>query len=278
MTMVTLSATGIDVFGLTDMGKVRQNNEDHFVIATIRKSVEMQHTSIEAEHPLRRAASSAARLFIVADGVGGRPGGELASGAAVQSLVQYIAQTAGCFNSADVDRENEFLLHLEAGMQRAHEKITQELGAGGHGPSTTLTMATLIGTRAYIVHVGDSRAYYLHKGRLRQLTDDQTMGRYMVDAGAWSEEQAARASAAANLTSVLGGSEMLPRVGLVDLAPGDILLLCTDGLTKHVSDEQIAETLRTARGAEPAVRSLVDAALAGGGTDNVTVVVARLGG
>ena len=277
MTTITLTGIGLDVFGLTHMGKVRQNNEDHFVIATIRKSVELQHTSIEETHPLRRGGGSTARLFIVADGVGGRPGGELASGAAVQSLVQYIAQIAGCFNNTDVDKENQFMLHLEAGMQRAHEKITEELGAGGHGPSTTLTMATLIGTRAYIVHVGDSRAYYLHKGRLRQLTDDQTMGRYMVDAGAWSEEQAARASVAANLTSVLGGSEMLPRLGLVDLAPGDTLLLCTDGLTKHVSDEQITATLGAAGSAESAVKALVDAALDGGGTDNVTVVVAKLG-
>jgi len=275
--MTTVAATGVDAFGLTDVGKVRKNNEDHFVIATLRKSVELEHTSVGEAHHLGRTRSTVARLFIVADGVGGRPGGELASGTAVQSLVQYIGQTVGCFNSADAEKENEFLVTLEEGMQRAHQRITEELGKGGHGPSTTLTLVTLVGSRAYIVHVGDSRAYYLHRGRLRQLTDDQTMGRYMVDSGAWSEEQAARAGVAANLTSVLGGSEMLPRVGLVDLAPGDTLLLCTDGLTKHVSDEQITATLGAASNAESAVRTLVDAALAGGGTDNVTVVVARLG-
>lgn len=128
----------------------------------------------------------------------------------MQSLVQYIAQTVGCFNNADVDKEHEFLTQLEGAVQRAHERVQGELGVGGHGPSTTLTMATLIGNRAYLVHVGDSRAYYLHGSRLRQLTDDQTMGRYMVDVGAWTEEQAARAGVAANLTSTLGGSEMLP--------------------------------------------------------------------
>jgi PPM family protein phosphatase len=274
--MTTGTATGVDSFGLTDVGRVRSNNEDHFVIATLSKSVALEHTSIESREAFDRMRGSSARLFIVADGVGGRPGGELASGTAVESLVQYISQTVGCFNSADVDKENEFLVQLEGAVQRAHERIQEELGAGGHGPSTTLTMATLIGSRAYIVHVGDSRAYYLHSGRLRQLTDDQTMGRYMVDAGAWTEDQAARAGVGANLTSALGGSEMLPRIGLVDLAPGDTLLLCSDGLTKHVADEQIAAILGRGEGAEATATALVRAALDGGGSDNVTVIVARV--
>ncbi len=106
--------------------------------------------------------------------------------------------------------------------------------------------------RAYIVHVGDSRAFYLRKGLLRQLTRDQTTGEYMVDAGAWTEEQARQAPMAGALVSALGADELTPAVGLVDLQPGDVLLLCTDGLTR------------------------VDAALAGGGSDNVTVVVARM--
>jgi serine/threonine protein phosphatase PrpC len=274
--MTADTATGVDSFGLTDVGKVRSNNEDHFVIATLRKSVDLEHTSIEAREPFERMRGSSARLFIVADGVGGRPGGELASGTAVESLVQYIAQTVGCFNNADVDKEHEYLMQLESGVQRAHERILEELGAGGHGPATTLTMATLIGARAYIVHVGDSRAYYLHGGRLRQLTADQTTGQYMVDVGAWTEDQAARAGVGANLTSAVGGSEMLPKIGLVDLVPGDKLLLCTDGLTKHVADEQISELLGRGNDAEATARALVGAALDAGGSDNVTVIVARV--
>lgn len=274
--MTTETATGVESFGLTDPGKVRTNNEDHFVIANLRKSVVLEHTSIDDREPFDRMRGSSARLYIVADGVGGRPGGELASGTAVQSLLQYIAQTVGCFNNADVDKENEFLVQLEGAVQGAHQRVQEELGAGGHGPATTLTMATLIGPRAYIVHVGDSRAYYLHHGRLRQLTDDQTMGRYMVDAGAWTEDQAARAGVGANLTSALGGAEMLPRIGLVDLVPGDTLLLCTDGLTKHVADEQITAMLGRGDDAEATARALVRAALDAGGSDNVTVVVARI--
>jgi serine/threonine protein phosphatase PrpC len=267
--------SGVDSFGLTHVGNVRTKNEDHFLVATLSKAVTLEHTSLD-QNPFDGIGGTSARILIVADGVGGRPGGELASGTAVQTLLQYIAQTVGCFNTVDVEQEHDFLGHLEGAVQRAHDRIQQELGAGGHAPSTTLTMATLIGPRAYLIHVGDSRAYYMHRGRLRQLTDDQTMGRYMVDSGAWNEEQAARASVGANLTSSVGGSEMEPKMGLVDLDPGDILMLCSDGLTKHVADPEIAAILGRADSAEAICRELVRLALEGGGTDNVTVVAARL--
>lgn len=266
----------IDAFGLSDTGKVREKNEDHFVIASLRKSVSLEYTNIEDGGKFDHMRGSSARLLIVADGVGGRSGGELASGFAVESLLQYLAQTAGCFNSADLAKENEFVTQLEGAVQRAHARIIEELGAGGHGPATTLTMAILIGTRAYIVHVGDSRAYHLHGGQLMPLTVDQTMGRYMVNLGAWTEAQAAQAKIGSNLTSALGASEMSPGIGIVDLEAGDALLLCTDGLTNHVPDEQITALLCRADDAETTGRALVQAALDAGGADNVTVVVAMM--
>jgi len=267
----------VEAYGLTHTGKVRENNEDHFVIATLRKAVDLGQTSLENGLLTGRVRESAAQLFVVADGVGGHTGGELASGAAVQCLLEYVAQAAGCFHDLGVDQENEFLERLEAGIQRAHERIQRELGTGGVAPSTTLTLAALVGQRVYLVHVGDSRAYYLHQGRLRQLTRDQTMGEYLLDAGAWTEETAARARTAGNLISTVGGTEMTPSIGLVDLVPGDVLLLCTDGLTKHVADAQIAEQLGKNHPAEESARALMDMALAAGGSDNVTVIVAKLG-
>ena len=267
----------VDAYGVTSTGKVRENNEDHFVIATLRKAVDLGQTSLENGLIAGRVRESAAHLFVVADGVGGHTGGELASGAAVECLLEYVAQASGCFHDLGVDQENEFLERLEAGIHRAHERIQKELGEAGEAPSTTLTLAALIGQRVYLVHVGDSRAYYLDRGRLRQLTRDQTMGEYLVDAGAWTEETAARARTAGNLISTVGGAEMTPSIGLVDLAPGDVLLLCTDGLTKHVADPQIAEVLGKSRTAHEISKELLDLALAGGGTDNITVVVAKLG-
>ena len=268
----------VDSFGLTDIGTIRTVNEDQFVIASLRKSVRLRHTSLTDAGLVARLAGVESYLFVVADGVGGRPGGELASTSAVASLLEYVDQAVVAYHSLDIDQEHNFLANLEYSVQRAHERIIEEHGSPGKGPATTLTMVTLTWPRAYLVHVGDSRAYYLRGGRLRQLTRDQTTGEYMVDVGAWTEDQAARAKVGGNLTSALGGQEMTPAVGLIDLEPGDVLLLCTDGLTKHVADPQIAEVLGGAGNAEAMCRELVQKALQTGGSDNVTVIVAKLGG
>jgi protein phosphatase len=275
MTAVTTPAVQVDAFGLTDRGRVRKNNEDHFAIATLRKAVELLHCSISDRPDFERYAGPEAHVFAVADGVGGQPGGEFASETAITTLVEYLGGAAGCYHNLDVTREHEFLEQLERSVQTAHERLAKKDGSSG-GPATTLTMATLVWPRAYIVHVGDSRAFYLRRGRLRQLTRDQSLGEFMVETGAWTEEQASRTRTSGLLMSVLGGSEMTPALGLVDLAPGDVLLLCTDGLTRHVPDDQIAELLGRAESAEAACRDLVAAALADGGTDNITVVVARM--
>lgn len=265
----------IDVFGLTDPGKVRTSNEDHFVIASLRKSVELRFTSLAEGRARGSLREASAQLLVVADGVGGTPGGEYASELTVQTLLEFIGQAAGCYQSFDGEREQQFLERMEQAIQYSHEVIRKEHGPRGHAPSTTLTMITLIWPRAYLVHAGDSRAYWLQRGRLRQLTQDQTMGEFMVDVGAWTDEMAARAKTAGTLVSAVGASELTPTLGLADLEPGDSLLLCTDGLTKHVSDERIAAVLGGDGTAEAACRALVQDALDAGGTDNVTAIVAR---
>lgn len=282
MTATAVTSVRIDACGQTDIGLRRKANEDHFVIMTLRKAVEVRQTSVQDPGVFQGLRSPEGWLFIVADGVGGQPGGELASQTAITALVKYLGQAAACFNKVDTDREHEFLEQLEAAVRDAHRRISEELGEGDGGrneppgPATTLTMAMLVWPRAYLVHVGDSRAFYLRKGRLRQLTRDQTTGEYMMDSGAWTEEQAKKSPMGSALASALGGQEMTPSVGLVDLEPGDTLMLCTDGLTRYVSDERLTEMLGRADGPESACRELVEAALAGGGHDNITVVVARM--
>ncbi len=275
MTTATTPAVPVDASGLTDIGRVRKINEDHFVIVALRKALELRQCSIADPQVFTRYEGPEALLFVVADGVGGQPGGAFASETAITTLVEYLSQAAGCYHNLDVRREHEFLEQLESAVRSAHERISREEG-GSHGPATTLTMAMLVWPRAYLVHVGDSRAFYLRRGRLRQLTRDQNMAEFMVQSGAWTEEQARRARTGEILVSAVGAPEMLPSIGLVDLQPGDVLLLCTDGLSKHVPDDRIAEILGRAEGAEAACRELVAAALAEGGTDNVTVVVARM--
>ena len=278
MTATAVTSVQVDAYGLTDVGRKRKANEDHFVIVSLQRAARVRQTSLADPAVFDRLGGPEAFLFVVADGVGGRPGGAVASQTAITALAEFIGQAAGCFHSLDVDQEHEFLEQLETAVRRAHQRLTEEYGAGGYGPATTLTMATLAWPRAYLVHVGDSRAFYLRKGRLRQLTSDQTMGEYMVGAGAWTEEQARQAPNSGVLASAVGGGEMMIAVGLVDLQPADVLLLCTDGLTRHGPDQRIAELLARAPDAEAACRELVGAALAGGGSDNVTVIVARMQG
>ena len=280
MTATAETSVRVDARGLTDVGKRRKANEDHFVILTLHKAAEVRQTSLADAAVFAPLHGPEGWLFVVADGVGGQPGGALASETAVTTLVDYLGQAAACFNRIEPDKEHEILEELEAAVQAAHRRVSEH-GRGASrsvvaGPATTLTMALLVWPRAYIVHVGDSRAFYLRKGRLKQLTRNQTTGEYMVDVGAWTEEQASKAPIGGSLVSAIGASEMTPSIGLVDLQPGDSLLLCTDGLTRHVSDERIAELLARTTDADTACRELVDEALAGGGHDNVTVVLARM--
>jgi len=268
----------VDASGLTDVGRKRTANEDQFAIVALRKTAEVRQTSVPDPRVFERLEGQEALLFVVADGVGGRAGGAVASERAVTGVVEYMSDAAGCVHGLDTDREHDFLEKLEHAVRDTHQHIYTEGGGRGQGMATTLTMAVLVWPRAYLLHVGDSRAFYLHKGKLRQLTRDQTTGEYMLDAGAWTEEQARKAPMASTLISALGGDDLTVAVGLVDLQPGDVLLLCTDGLTRHVTDERIAEVLGRAPDAAAACRELVGDALEGGGSDNITVVVARMQG
>ncbi|MCE9602325.1 MAG: protein phosphatase 2C domain-containing protein [Gemmatimonadetes bacterium] len=275
--MNTALPGGIDVFGASDVGRVRDNNEDHFIIAGIRKAIDLRQTNVEDRSVFTALRGAEAQLLVVADGVGGNAGGEIASGTAVSASLEYVAKAAGCFTNFSTDAEHDFLAELEKAVHTAHDRV-RALATDRTPPATTLTMMTFVWPRGYLVHVGDSRAMYLHDGRLRTLTRDQTMAEAMVDAGALTEEQAARSSLSNRLYSALGGEEMTPSVGLVDFVRGDVLLLCSDGLTKHVNDARIAEVLGAGGSAEAMTKALIADALAGGGTDNVTVIVARMVG
>lgn len=274
--MNEMVSVAIDAFGVTDRGLVRDGNEDHFLIARVSKAVGVQQSSLPPEVLSHGLVGGSGYLFAVADGVGGRPDGEVASERTLSALLTYAGKTATCLQSADPSAEHALLEKLESVVRDVHEGLVREYGGNGAKlPATTLTLVLLVWPRAYHVQVGDSRAYVRRGGRLQQLTRDQTFGEFMVSRGAWTDEQATRAPTAATLTSAIGGSELEPVVGLIDLSPGDSLVICTDGLTKHVPDEAIANVLAQQVTAEETCNALVRDALAGGGSDNVTVVVVR---
>ena len=139
--------------------------------------------------------------------------------------------------------------------------------------ATTLTLAVAVFPWMYVAQVGDSRCYRYWDGELTQLTRDQTIAQGLVDQGILPPERLAKSPFSNVLSSAIGGEEAMPVVTRIEIPRGCVLLLATDGLTKHVSDERIAECMRTMTSAEQVVRTLVDDALAGGGKDNVTVLV-----
>jgi protein phosphatase len=264
----------LESYGLSHVGMVREGNEDHFVIASLQRSLEVRQTNLEDRKVLDPLCGPKAYLYAVADGVGGLDGGRLASGLTIQTIVEYMSETVGSYHAVTGGQEHAFLDPLNKAVQRAHEKLRSTFGIPQGGPSTTLTIALVVWPQAFVVHVGDSRAYHLRGSTLKRLTRDQTMGAYLMDEYKMTEKQVEQQGFNNVLSSAVGAQDMTPAVSAITLEQGDSLVLCTDGLTKHVTERQIADVLVDASNAEGACRELVDRALAAGGRDNVTVVVA----
>ncbi len=263
----------LESYGLSHVGKVREGNEDHFVIASLQRSLEVRQTNLEDRAVLDPLCGPKAYIYAVADGVGGLDGGRLASGLTIRTIVEYLSETVGSYHAVSSGEEHAFLDPLGKAVHRAHQKLRSTFGIPQGGPATTLTIALVVWPQAYVVHVGDSRAYHLRDGALKRLTRDQTMGTFMMDEYKMTEKQVEQQGFNNVLSSAVGAQDMTPAVSAMALEQGDSLVLCTDGLTKHVSEKQIADVLGKASNAEAGCRELVDLALAGGGKDNVTVVV-----
>jgi protein phosphatase len=267
----------LDFFGLTHPGRVRKENQDHFFFSTLHKTMRVGGTSLPNPELLEMPSPRLASCAMVADGVGGRVGGEVASRAALEAIATYLTHTMGLLYTADTGNETTFLSSLREAGSLGHRAVLARAQASGEneGIATTLTVLMAVWPNLYILQVGDSRCYRLRSGVLEQLTRDQTMAQDLVDSGVLPAARAARSRFANILSSSLGGRTTQPVVSRTDLQLGDVTMLCTDGLTKHVSDERIAARLRALQSSEQVCRQLVDDALADGGTDNVTVVVLR---
>lgn len=266
----------LDVFGLTHKGLVRAENQDHFLLCSLHKSMRIHGTSLPSSTDLASLGHRLAFLSIVADGVGGSTAGEAASRAAIETIATYVANTMRCYYTADPHEAEEFLGSLRGVAFEAHRAVLARAEAQPElvGMATTLTLAVGIWPSLFLLQVGDSRAYLLRHGELQQLTRDQTVAQDMVDRGVMRASAAHRSPLAHVLSSAIG-SETEPQVARIGLEQGDVILLCSDGLIKHVSDEQIRDRLSAMTSARQVAEQLVADALAGGGTDNVTVVVVR---
>lgn len=234
---------------LSDVGRVRGKNEDRYFV--------------DADY----------QLFIVADGVGGHSGGDLAAQAVIEMLPRQVQKAVGEYTKLEDPGLAEEVANRVARLSRTIRDETQgEPGLEGMG--TTVVFALIRGMQALLVHLGDSRAYLLREGQLCQLTQDHTLVQLLVSSGEVSEQDARSHPAAGQLTRCVGmEGEALPDAQIVDLRPGDRLLLCTDGLSNMLDVQAMESILTREHDPEKSCKELVDRANAAGGRDNITAIV-----
>jgi protein phosphatase len=258
-------------------GLHRANNEDHFIVARLGRSLEVLATNLpEGRVPSRY--EEAGYALAVADGMGGAAAGEVASALAL-SIGTRLALDESVWHlrldareaRALVDRVTQYFHEID---RLVSEQAQSKPGLAGMG--TTLTVGYSVGPDLFIFHVGDSRAYLLRQGQLRQLTRDQTLAQELADAGHLPQDMAASHELRHVLTQAIGTEfgEIRLAIHQLELEDGDRFLLCTDGLSDMASDRAIASALGQSPTAEAACQELVRIALEGGGRDNITVVTA----
>jgi len=266
----------IDVCGLSHRGKVRPDNQDRFLLATIHKRLHVVSSNFEPSASLPVGEQRIAYLIMVADGVGGGQGGAEASATAVETVMQYVNDSITVYYGARANEE-EFTGLLQAAAMRAHDAVlarrAEQQITGTM--ATTLTLYIGVWPTYYLLQVGDSRYYVWRKGVLTQVTRDQTLAQGLVDDGVLTRAAAARTPMANVLSSAIGADTTLPVVTRLTADWHHVHLLCSDGLTKHVSDERIAEVLGSMTSAKQACEQLFQDAMDGGGRDNITVCIGR---
>jgi len=256
---------------------VRKDNQDHYFVGSLSRGVVVDRTSLSSDMHTVVEPERLASFAMVADGVGGGGGGEEAARLAVQALVQQVAQGFHDAYAAEAAHPEAFPRLLEDAALECHERLqTRAEEAPDHKRfATTMTLFLGLWPHAYLLQVGDSRCYLFRDGALTQLSRDQTMAQDLIDQGALTQTKAHRTRWAHVLSSAIGGQQAAPVVTRLVRSWGSVVLLCSDGLTKHVPDERITERLASMTSARQACEDLLQDALDGGGTDNVTMIVGR---
>ena len=266
----------VDVHALSHPGKVRKENQDRFLLATINKRVNIVSTNLDAAERLPLGDQRLAFLAMVADGVGGGTGGSDASATTLETVMQYVNDSMLVFHRAK-GNEAEFADLLQATAMRAHEAVRKRRAEQGvlGTMATTLTMYFSIWPTLYLLQLGDSRHYIWRHNKLTQVTRDQTMAQDLVDEGVMTRAVAAKTPMASVLSSAIGADTTTPVVTRLQGDWDNVHLICSDGLTRHVSDERIAEVIASMTTARQAAEQLLEDALAGGGSDNITIILGR---
>lgn len=255
----------VQVIGLTDIGRVRQNNEDNFLIADLNIKYVPQSSQYS-----QFAISDRGTLLLVSDGMGGRNAGEVASQIAVEvfqnELLNREYKQIGAEVLAEITKKANWAIWSRA------QRNPQEQGMGA-----TLTALLVENNHAHIVQVGDSRAYVVRNEQIFRLTKDQSMVQTLIDSGIIQPEEAETHPYRHVILQSLGAEPTVyPVTSTIDLYDGDCLLVCSDGLSGMLKDELLQDLILNSPSIETGCRSLLDAANAHGGKDNITLILASL--
>ena len=254
------------VVGRTDIGNVRSNNEDSFVVADLSGN----GLALSSESDGRFNVGDRGVLLAVSDGMGGLAAGEVASALVVEGLAPAIREGRASAPGEEL---------LDASVQKVNTRVWKEAQQKGVRMGATLTAVYVDGPVAWIAEVGDSRAYLIRAGNIVQLTKDQSLVQSLLDAGAISQEEAAHSPHRGVILQAMGHEpEVSAALGRLELRARDCLVLCSDGLTTHLSDEDIRATVLSSPDLPIACRRLVALAKERGGHDNITVLLGGVDG
>jgi len=266
-------AIHVTLFGLSDMGRVRKNNEDNFVVCNLTTG------EVGLSPSLREYdAGPLGSLFMVADGMGGEASGEVASQLAAVTVPKRLYDN---LKSLETLSEANFVIILREAIEYANQIIFQKASANleYRGMGTTATAAALFGQHLFVAQVGDSRCYLIRNDQITPLTRDQTFLNYLKDIGAELPADPEKDSRKSILTQAVGTSETLDvKVTWIRVSQGDRILICSDGLYNMVADADLLATAGHGVGLAENCQALVEKANAHGGTDNITVILAAFSG
>jgi len=260
----------IEVFGLTDVGLVREANEDSFLVADLSRHLSDLTRELQC-HPLGKAGS----IFVVCDGMGGALAGEVASRMAVETILEIMEREP--FPST----RDALVGRMEAAMAEASERIfiASRKDIRRRGMGTTITLAALIDEQLLVGQVGDSRCYVMRLDTIYRVTKDQSLLNQLLESGQLKEEEIKDFEYSNVILQAAGTQKGIkPVFTRVDLCRNDLILLCSDGLHSMAGDDVIAYTLMQHTDLEDACLRLKELAHQGGGNDNITVVLARFTG
>jgi PPM family protein phosphatase len=265
------NAINVSVFGLSDIGHVRANNEDSFVVCDLTTG---ERNPFLRKHSLGRQGL----LLLVADGMGGETCGEVASNLCAEAIPERLIESLSLPDDSSLANLSR---HLRDAVEFANcivfEKAQLEDLCRGMG--TTVTAATVLGDNLVVAQVGDSRAYLVRNDHMLQLTRDQTFLNYLADRGAPLPPEPEKDRRRSILTQAVGTSKTLDvKLSRARLRAEDTVLLCSDGLYSMVKSAEMLEILKNGNTPQSKCKALIDAANASGGADNVTVIVAQVSG